>query len=115
VNANICYFASDVGAPFIDFFDHTVVPALDAAGITVRATYVTETSPNDFPALPVREKDRVFVWFSVHRDLRAYEQALARLDQSAAWHAIRDELRSKLVRDPEVHRLQPTPRSALGG
>ena len=113
VVANIYYFDSDVGLPFIDFFDRVVAPALSAADIPVRATYVSETSPNDFPRLPVRENERVFVWFSVHRDRAAYEKALARLAQSDGWSAIRDELRSKMIRDPEVHRLEPTPRSAL--
>jgi quinol monooxygenase YgiN len=111
--ASIYYFASDVEPPFIEFFERVVSPALLAADIRVGATYVSETRPNDFPRLPVRENERVFVWFSTHRDARAYEQSLARLRQSAEWISIRDELRSKLMRDPEVHRLEPTPRSAL--
>jgi NIPSNAP len=113
VVANIYYFASDVGAPFIEFFERVVSPALLASDIQVAATYVSETSPNNFPALPVRENERVFVWFSTHRDAREYEHSLARLRQSAEWTSIREELRSKLTREPEVHRLEPTPRSAL--
>jgi hypothetical protein len=113
VVANIYYFASNVGAPFIEFFERVLSPALLAADIQVGATYVSETSPNNFPPLPVRENERVFVWFSIHRDAPAYEHSLARLRQSAEWTSIRDELRSKLMREPEVHRLQPTPRSAL--
>jgi hypothetical protein len=113
VVANIYYFASNVGPPFIEFFGRVVSPALLAADIPVRATYVSETSPNNFPRLPIRENEHVFVWFSTHRDARAYEHSLARLRQSAEWPSIRQELRSKLMRDPEVHRLEPTPRSAL--
>jgi hypothetical protein len=111
--ASIYYFASEVEPPFIEFFERVVSPALLAADIRVGATYVSETRPNDFPRLPVRENERVFVWFSSHRDAPAYEQSLARLRQSAKWISIRDELRSKLMRDPEVHRLEPTARSAL--
>ena len=111
--ANVYYFASNVGAPFIEFFERVVSPALLAADIQVGATYVSETSPNSFPSLPVRENERVFVWFSTHRDARAYEHCLARLRQSAEWTSIHEELRSKLMREPEVHRLQPTARSAL--
>lgn len=114
VVANIYYFASSVGAPFIEFFERVVSPALLAADIQVGATYVSETSPNNFPPLPIRENERVFVWFSTHRDARGYEHSLARLGQSAEWTSIREELRSKLMREPEVHRLEPTPRSALG-
>jgi len=113
VVANIYYFASNVGPPFIEFFERVVSPALLAADIPVRATYASETSPNNFPRLPVRENERVFVWLSTHRDARAYEDSLARLRQSAEWILVREELRSKLMREPEVHRLQPTPRSAL--
>ena len=115
VVANIYYFASNVGPPFIEFFERVVSPALLAADIPVRATYVSETSPNDFPRLPVRENERVFVWFSTHRDARRYEHSLARLGQSAEWATIREELRSKLMREPEVHRLEPTPRSCAAG
>jgi quinol monooxygenase YgiN len=115
VVANIYYFASNVGAPFIEFFERVLSPALLAADIPVAAAYVSETSPNNFPPLPVRENERVFVWFSTHRDAGAYEHSLARLRQSAEWASIREQLRSKLMREPEVHRLQPTPRSALRG
>ena len=113
VVANIYYFASNVGPPFIEFFERAVSPALLAADISVCATYVSETAPNNFPRLPVRENEHVFVWLSQHRDARAYERSLSRLHQSAEWISIRDELRSKLLREPEVHRLEPTPRSAL--
>ena len=112
VVANIFYFASAVGALFIEFFEHVVSPALLAADIQMDGTYVSETSPNNFPPLPVRETGG-FVWFSTHRDARVYEHSLARLGQSAEWTSIREELRSKLMREPEVHRLEPTPRSAL--
>jgi len=113
VVANIYYFASDVGPPFIEFFERVVSPALLAADILVRATYVSETRPNNFPRLPIRENERAFVWFSGHRDAQAYAQSLARLRQSAEWARVREHLRSMLIRDPEVHRLEPTPRSAL--
>ena len=56
VVANIYYFASGVGAPFIEFFERVVSPTLLAADIQVGATYVSETSPNNFPPLPVRGK-----------------------------------------------------------
>jgi hypothetical protein len=45
--------------------------------------------------------------------VRPDEESLARLRQSAEWSRIHEALRSKLMRDPEVHRLEPTPRSAL--
>jgi hypothetical protein len=113
VVANIYSFASSVPADFVDFFDRAVEPELRAAGLTVRASYVTETSPNNFPQLPVRENEHVFVWFSTFADPSDYERCLARLAESAAWRRIGEALQAKLKGQPEVLRLQPTPRSAL--
>lgn len=113
VVANIDSFAAPVGAQFIDFFDQRVEPELRAAGMTVQASYVTETSPNNFPRLPVRENEHVFVWFSSFDDPSDYQRCLARLADSPEWRAIAAELQGKLKGRPEVLRLEPTPRSAL--
>jgi quinol monooxygenase YgiN len=115
VVANIDSFAAPVGAEFIDFFDRRVEPELRAAGITVQASYVTETSPNNFPRLPVRENEHVFVWFSSFDDSSGYQRRLARLAESPGWRAIAAVLQAKLKGPPEVLRLEPTPRSALPG
>ena len=113
VVANIYSFAAPVGADFIDFFDRRVEPELRGAGMTVQASYVTETSPNNFPRLPVREKESVFVWFSSFDDPSEYQRCLARLAESRGWRAIAGVLQAKLKGQPEVLRLEPTPRSAL--
>ena len=39
-------------------------PYLIEAGASILAYFVTEDSPNKFPALPVREGENVFVWFA---------------------------------------------------
>jgi NIPSNAP len=106
-------FAAPVTAEFVDFFDRMVKPELQGAGVTVRASYVSERGPNNFPRLPVRENEYVFVWFSTFADPSDYERCLARLAESAAWRTIGGELQAKLKSNPEVLRLQPTPRSAL--
>jgi hypothetical protein len=112
VVANIYSFASPVGAEFVDFFDRMVTPELRRAGMTVQASYVSETSPNNFPRLPVREKEHVFVWFSSFADPSEYEQCLARLARSEPWRRIGGALQAMLKGRPEVLRLQATPRSA---
>jgi NIPSNAP len=112
VVANIYSFAASVPTEFVDFFDRAVEPELRGAGITVRGSYVTETSPNNFPGLPVRENEHVFVWFSTFADLSDYEKCLARLARSAAWRTTGGELQARLKGTPEVLRLQPTSRSA---
>ena len=106
-------FSAPVGAEFIDFFDHAVEPQLRAAGATVRATYVSETSPNNFPRLPIREGEHVFAWFSTFADPADYERFLVRLDRSTEWRTIGESLRRQLDRPPEFLRLQPTARSEL--
>lgn len=113
VAVNIYYFDQAVAADFIDFFESVVKPQLKAAGATIRASYVTETAPNTFPPLPVRENDRVFVWFSTFAGLADYEHYLAKLAGSPDWRTVADTLRKKLKAEPEVLRLRPTPRSEM--
>jgi hypothetical protein len=113
VVANIYYFDRPVGPEFLEYFDHVVSPHLNAAGATVRAAYVSETAANNFPRLPIRERDHVFVWFARFPDVSNYQGWLKTLARSAEWRAMSEALRQKLAREPEVLRLQPTSRSAL--
>jgi NIPSNAP len=115
VVANIYYFDHPVTPAFIDFFDGEVTPQLKAAGITVLASFVTEQMANNFPRLPVREGEQVFVWFSSFADEAAHERAQRALSSSAAWPPIATALRGRMTREPEVLRLEPTPRSQLRG
>jgi NIPSNAP len=111
--ANIYSFAAPVGGEFLDFFDRAIRPELGAAGVTVQASYVSESSPNNFPRLPVRENENVFVWFSSFDGPSDYEASLARLARSPKWRSITEVLQAKLKGQPEVLRLEPTPRSGL--
>jgi len=82
----------------IHYFEVIVDPGdietqLKNAGIDVLATYVSETSANNFPRLPVRENDRVFVWFAAFPDQASWEKNVANLDQE--------------ILGREVLRLQP--------
>ncbi len=111
--ANICYFNAPVEPAFVVFFESVVRPELDRAGMPILASFVTETSPNNFPRLPVREHDHVFVWFARFADRGDYERHLASLGASSAWTRIADTLYPKLKALPEILLLQPTPRSQL--
>jgi NIPSNAP len=113
VTATICSLASEVESGFIDFFRNLLEPELEAAGGAVRALYVSETAPNNFPRLPVRENDRVFVWFATFANPAEYDRYTARLDQSKKWRTFAAELKRRLIKEPEVLRLQPTSRSAF--
>jgi len=111
--ANIYYFETDVEPSFVDFFERIVQPQLKAAGMTVLASFVSETAPNNYPRLPVRERDYVFTWLSRFADQADYERRLAALINSREWKGVADTLRPKLKSSPEVLRLQPTLRSHL--
>ena len=112
--ATIYYFKRPVSPDFINFFEHTLKPVATSLGATISAYFVTEQSENTFPALPVREGENVFVWFSTFRDSAAYENYEAALSQSERW---RDDVSVGLTRyfdrAPEVLKLSPTARSQL--
>ena len=111
--ATIYSFANPIDPEFVDLFERVMQPELQAAGISVRAAYITEASPNNFQRLPVRENERVFVWFSIFDDELDYEQSRSRLERSPGWQGIATPLRQKLKGPPEVLRLERTPRSPL--
>jgi hypothetical protein len=116
VVATICHFAAPVEAEFLDFFEHALKPLLTDAGASILACFVTETSANNFPRLPVREGENVFVWFSLFSDRAAYEHHAAALARSERWPGgASGELARRLEGPPEVWKLSPTGRSQLHG
>jgi hypothetical protein len=116
VTATIYYLRGPAGAEFINVFEHTIRPVLVEAGASVLAYFVTEDSPNTFPALPVREGEYVFVWFGGFPDQDAHKTHLTKLRESKLWNnKIGIFLRKQIQGKPEVLRLTPTPRSWLTG
>jgi len=116
VTATIYYFNTSVTTNFISYFENTIHPVLMEADACVLAYFVTEDSPNTFPALPVREGENVFVWFAGFREEEAYERHVAELAESKLWkEEISKSLKRRLKRKPEILRLSPTTRSRLTG
>jgi len=116
VTATIYYFDAPVNSNFISYFENTMQPALLETGASILAYFVTEDSPNTFPALPVREAENVFVWFAGFREAEAYERHVATLAESKLWkNEISKSLKRRLKRKPEILRLSPTTRSRLTG
>jgi hypothetical protein len=114
--ATIYYCDGPVASDFINFFEHTLRPAATSLGATILAYFVTENSENTFPALPVREGENVFVWFSTFQNSATYERYAVAVSQSEQWHGqISVELKRRLLRAPEVLKLSPTGRSQLRG
>ena len=114
--ATIYYFDAPADSGFIAYFENTIGPVLTDFGASVLAWFVTEDSPNTFPALPVREGEHVFLWFAGFPDPEAYKDHLRKRRTSKLWsEEIERFLKQKLQSKPEVLRLAPTPRSWLTG
>ncbi|MGZ9113471.1 MAG: NIPSNAP family protein [Brevundimonas sp.] len=80
-------------------FRHGAAPVLRDAGASSVAALITDASPNTFPRLPVREGERVLVWFAAFAD-------------PAAGDAARGVFTEQSV---QRLRLEPTARSRLHG
>lgn len=108
VTANIHYLGPADAREFTNFFETRLQPLLSAAGATPLWTLRSETAPNSFPRLPVREGQPVFVWFSRWRTPSELARFDDRWSRCSSW---RDDaaagLLPALMRKPERLRLQP--------
>jgi hypothetical protein len=103
-------------APFLAAFERHWLPLLWDANIGLDASYVSDPTPNGFPALPVREGESVFVWLRRHATPARAQDAQARLDEALDWQPrLAEALAVHEARPPQVLRLAPTPRSRLRG
>ena len=99
------YYLSGPPAKALAAFESDVAPVLHQAGAGQIAWFVTETAANTYPRLPVREGERVLVWFArfdSEADHASHRQAMAGASAPLA---------SMLSREPETLRLKPTRRS----
>jgi hypothetical protein len=107
VGATICSLTGPVDA-FSSFFARELEPALRDAGAHVLAVLATEHAPNNFPKLPIREGEEVFVWLTRFPDEAAHARHEAQFDLQRA-------LAGWTGAPPESWRLTPTARSLLPG
>jgi len=113
VVATIYHLKDGTKDDLVDFFERAVQSEVAKSGASVIAYFVTETHPNSFPALPVRETANVFVWFSVFAEAMDYERHAAALANSISWKNNLADLGTRLNERPEILRLLPTQRSRL--
>ena len=113
VTVTICAAEPARTGELVALFTEQLRPALAGSGAEVVAVYVTEASPNTFPALPVREGENVLVWFARFPDRAAYQAHTDALERSPRWRELAEELRARLSAPPETLRLAPTARSEL--
>ena len=88
-------------------------PLLRAAGAESIALLETESAPNDFPRLPVREGRSVVVGIARFADVAAHAAALERCTASPASAGLQLRLQSYLCGAPLELRLGPTSHSLL--
>jgi hypothetical protein len=111
VVATVHSFEGPVPADFPAWFQREAAPIVAKGGAPVLGQFVTETAPNSYPRLPIREGENVFVWFAAYRDLAA---ASAPLEGLAGWRErVEPKLRSATKGAGERIVLQPTQRSLL--
>lgn len=105
VLAGIHRLREAAGAPLVSQFQKQVIPALRRDGVDVESVFVTESAPNTFTGLPVREGEHVLVWFGT---LRSELPSAQRLEEISGVFA-------PLANGPlQILELEPTPRSLLG-
>ena len=112
IMATIYYFDAPVDSEFVQVFDKTVKPAMTDSGATI-LYFTTEHSENTFPALPVREAENVFVWFTRFKDRAANEHHFAALTRFPHWRVEISKELARRVKQPEILKLSPTTRSLL--
>lgn len=114
LTAAIHYLDDVLTPPFADFFEGHMRPLIEADGAPVLASFVTEAAANSFPALPVRDGERVFIWFSRFETAGAEAVFWRRHTGRSGWRdAAPEALSPAFARKPEWLRLAPTARSAL--
>ena len=82
-------------------FEGEVAPRLQTHGVTLKGLFVTETAPNTFTRLPVREGEHVLIWIGTVDGSPERLESIA-ADSTLAGHV------------PAVLDLEPTSRSMLG-
>lgn len=115
VTAAVCPLRPGHEKAQMQTFEQRVWPRLQAHGARLLATCTSEPARNDFPRLPVREDERVFVWLAAFDG----EAAHARWQQSVAGDAVTagalEAWRAALDGPAQALRLAPAPRSLLRG
>ncbi len=111
IEASIVYLRRSIPGNFLDFFENELEPQWRSAGGSVLAKFVTDHRANDFSALPIREGEEVFVWFSQFADQAALGKQRRVLAESDDWRTLSAALRT--YQPIETLRLQPTARSRL--
>lgn len=112
--ATIYYLWKDPEEGFSDFFVSKMMPEIAAAGLPMIAAYTPERTPNNFPRLPVRQSENVFVWFTRTPMPDHSTSERGGPSELPTWSAkVSTRLADFQERSAQRLVLEPTPRSAL--
>ena len=115
VVVTLYYTKTDNPGAFGTQFDRSLRRLAEAHGARTLAAYVSSSQENNYPKLPVRTGEHLFVWVATFANADAYADYEAKLMADKKWTASWNSAREQLTRDPEVLRLTPTARSRLRG
>jgi hypothetical protein len=114
VLATVYLLRAPVDDGFLRLFNERVSPIMATTGAPPLARYQTEYGRNDFPKLPIREGEHVFMWITSFASTEGYEAHRSMLGHSTAWkESVEPELVQHFKSPPQVLRLAPTARSLL--
>ncbi|WP_051581023.1 NIPSNAP family protein [Pseudonocardia acaciae] len=116
VIATIHHFEKPVSTAFVDFYETVVLPVLrDSGAHRLLGMFETKHSPNNFPRLPIREGENVFVTFTGFKNVEKYHEFMTALGRNRkTWkERVYPELTGQLLMPPRTLRLAPTTRSQL--
>jgi NIPSNAP len=110
VDATVLHLYEAASPELLNFCRGVMSPTLLRGGAQAQGWYVSESAPNNFPRLPVREGQRVLVGFAVFAGTAAHESFAS----SGVWaREVEPALTGWLSRPAECLRLAPTARSAI--
>lgn len=114
VTATIYSLVDATSAEFSAYFEDGVTPRLVNAGARLLPSFETEHSPNNFPRLPLRDGEDVFVSFSAFESLASYHDYMTALGRDQQWRGEVAPALMRLIRGrPQILKLVPTSRSQL--
>jgi hypothetical protein len=112
--ATLYYTPPDSLKAFSALFNRSIREHLERAGARTVAEYITSAQANNFPRLPIRVGEHIFVWLARFGSPEAYDAYRTQLAVDRTWtERIWPAAREQLIREPEILRLAPTARSCL--
>lgn len=115
VRAMICPLRPGSARTVAQAFDSRVRPRWEAHGAQLLGSWITEPARNNFPRLPVREEEPVFVWFAGFADEASHARWRHAIEADPATAEALARWQASLDGPPQWLHLAPTARSLLRG